>query len=199
MFSVLFPLCSLAQVYTLSGSIKDSKGEPMANVSIEVKDNISFNTFSDERGLFVISNLPKGTYQLQFSHVGLNPISRTFRIESDRETQIVFSQDEINIDEVHVTAKESKNISTSSIITRDAMQHLQPSSIADILELLPGGRTGTHALDQVRGINLRTPTNFLLFTAKCNKFFRNNVLGGWNESELTVHDRPYPRIWNWCA
>jgi hypothetical protein len=159
LFSVLFPLCSLAQVYTLSGSINDSKGEPMANVSIEVKDNISFNTFSDERGLFVISNLPKGTYQLQFSHVGLNPISRTFRIESDRETQIVFSQDEINIDEVHVTAKESKNISTSSIITRDAMQHLQPSSIADILELLPGGRTGTHALDQVRGINLRTPTN----------------------------------------
>lgn len=157
LITVFAPLYSLAQYYSISGSVKDNKGEPLNSVSIEVKEHPNFNTLTDEQGLFIIDNLPKGTYQLQFSHIGFKPITRSYQIHDNRETHVVFNQNEINIDAVHVTAIESKNISTSSIITRDAMQHLQPSSFADLMELLPGGRTGSQSLENVRGINLRTP------------------------------------------
>lgn len=160
--SVLLPVCSFAQVYSISGAVKGSKGESLPNVNIEVKDKPNFNTLTDEQGLFNIENLPKGTYQIQFSHVGFKPIQRVFRLDSNRETVIVFDSEAINIDEVFVTAKESKNIGTSSIITRDAMQHLQPSSFTDILELLPGGRTKNPELNSVNAINLRTASTALM-------------------------------------
>jgi len=154
--SIFLPLCSLAQLFTISGTIKDGKGQPMPNVNIQIRENSSITALTDEQGSFVIDNLPKGTYQLRFSHIGYQPILRTFRLDQNRETNIIFSQQELNIDEVYVTARESNNISTSSIITRDAMQHLQPSSFTDILELLPGGRTASPRLNQVNGINLRS-------------------------------------------
>lgn len=150
------PFVSFAQLFSISGSVRDSKGQALSNVNIEIAEKPNFNSLSDEQGLFIIQNLPQGTYQLKFSHIGFKPITRTIKLDNNRETHIVFNQDEVNIDEVYVTAKESKNIGTSSIITRDAMQHLQPSSFTDLLELLPGGQTKNPDLDQVNGINLRT-------------------------------------------
>lgn len=151
-----FPFVSFAQLFSISGSIKDSKGQALGNVNIEIAEKPNFSSLSDEQGLFIIPNLPQGSYLLKFSHIGFKPITRTIKLDNNRETHIVFNQDEVNIDEVYVTAKESKNIGTSSIITRDAMQHLQPSSFTDLLELLPGGQTKSPDLDQVNGINLRT-------------------------------------------
>lgn len=150
------PFVSFAQLFSISGSIKDSKGQALGNVNIEIAEKPNFSSLSDEQGLFIIPNLPQGSYLLKFSHIGFKPITRTIKLDNNRETHIVFNQDEVNIDEVYVTAKESKNIGTSSIITRDAMQHLQPSSFTDLLELLPGGQTKSPVLDQVNGINLRT-------------------------------------------
>lgn len=152
----MLPFLSIAQKFSISGSIKDGKGQSLPNVNIEIREKPVFNTLSDEQGLFIIQGLPQGTYQLKFSHIGFKPIFRTIKLDNNRETNIVFNQDEVNIDEVYVTAKESKNIGTSSIISREAMQHLQPSSFTDILELLPGGKTTNPHLNTVNGINLRT-------------------------------------------
>lgn len=57
--------------------------------------------------------------------------------------------------EVIVTARESHGMTSSSIIDRKAMEHLQPSSFSDLLELLPGGRSADPALNQVNPIRLR--------------------------------------------
>lgn len=46
-------------------------------------------------------------------------------------------------------------MTSSSIIDRKAMEHLQPSSFSDLLELLPGGRSADPALNQVNPIRLR--------------------------------------------
>ncbi|WP_316840658.1 TonB-dependent receptor plug domain-containing protein [Pedobacter gandavensis] len=62
---------------------------------------------------------------------------------------------QVSLDEVVITAKESKGLSTSSIIDRKAMQHLQPSSFSDLLSLLPGGRTLDPNLKTANLIGLR--------------------------------------------
>lgn len=48
--------------------------------------------------------------------------------------------DPVAIGEVLVTAAESKGSTSSSKIGREAIAHIQPSSIADLMELIPGGR-----------------------------------------------------------
>lgn len=60
-----------------------------------------------------------------------------------------------NIEEVIITAKEGRGLTSSTIIDQRAMQHLQPSSFTDLLELLPGGRSGDPALNQMNRIRLR--------------------------------------------
>ncbi|WP_316746887.1 TonB-dependent receptor plug domain-containing protein [Pedobacter gandavensis] len=62
---------------------------------------------------------------------------------------------QVSLEEVVITAKESKGLSTSSIIDRRAMQHLQPSSFTDLLALLPGGRSVDPNLKTANLIGLR--------------------------------------------
>jgi len=69
--------------------------------------------------------------------------------------------DSVQLKEIVVIARESRAGATASLIDRDAMRHLQPSSIADILELLPGsmsvdpdmGRANTIVLRQTGAID----------------------------------------------
>ena len=41
------------------------------------------------------------------------------------------------LNEVVVTASESKRATSASIVDRTAMKHLQPSSFSDLMELVP--------------------------------------------------------------
>lgn len=57
--------------------------------------------------------------------------------------------------EVIVTAREHTGIATSSLIGRDAMEHLQPTSFTDLLELLPGNISHNPDMGSVNLITLR--------------------------------------------
>ena len=63
--------------------------------------------------------------------------------------------------EVVVTARESKQASSASIIDTTAMQHLQPSSFTDLLELLPGNLSKDPSTGSPNIINLRTAVNVM--------------------------------------
>ncbi len=63
--------------------------------------------------------------------------------------------DSLRLKEIVVTARESRAGSTASLIDREAMQHLQPSSFADILELLPGSTAVDPDMGKANTIVLR--------------------------------------------
>lgn len=57
--------------------------------------------------------------------------------------------------EVIVTARESGGMTSSSRISRSAMEHLQPTSFTDLLELLPGNISKDPGMGAVNSISLR--------------------------------------------
>lgn len=63
--------------------------------------------------------------------------------------------DAVNLDEVVVTASESRGMTSSSKIDRQAMEHLQPSSFADLVSLLPGERSTVPNMGAANLIRLR--------------------------------------------
>ena len=63
------------------------------------------------------------------------------------------------LDEVVVTAKEGHGLTTASTIDRDAMNHLQPTSFADLLELLPGNISHDPDMSRNNAISLRETGN----------------------------------------
>ncbi len=63
------------------------------------------------------------------------------------------------LQEVVVTAQEQTGKSSASVISKEAMEHLQPSSFTDILQTLPGGTTKDPNLTQTNVIRLREASN----------------------------------------
>lgn len=61
----------------------------------------------------------------------------------------------IQLEEVVVTAKELPAPTSTSLIDRKAMRHLQPSSFADLVSLLPGQRVTTPSLNYANTLTLR--------------------------------------------
>ncbi len=59
------------------------------------------------------------------------------------------------LQEVVVTAKEITNSSSASVIGKEAMEHLQPSSFADLTNMLPGARIKDPNLTNCNTIHLR--------------------------------------------
>lgn len=70
-------------------------------------------------------------------------------------TPVSADSTEVTLGEVIVTARESRRPTSASLIDTTAMRHLQPSSFADLLSLLPGGVTKDPDMGSFNRISLR--------------------------------------------
>lgn len=143
-----------AQTWQLTGKISDVSGRPLAAGSVQISP-LDQRAPIDSSGRFLFADLPRGNYRIICSHIGYQTETREIRLTQDIQLDIVLLAGEVNIDEIYVTATESKDLATSSVIDRKAMELLQPSSFTDILELLPGGRSVDPDLTRNNSINLR--------------------------------------------
>ena len=127
-------------------------GEPLVGAVMRMSADKNISSVSDINGY--VSIIPKRElmkdgieityigYKKQHSLLGNGNIYK-------------LSPSETTINDVVVTATESYGITSSSKIAKYAMEHLQPSSFADILELLPGGMAKDPALNAPNVISLR--------------------------------------------
>lgn len=114
---------------------------------------------TDVKGSFVFSGLTPGDYRVKVAFVGFRDWERTLHIVGDTTLRIGLAAKPLTADEVVVTAKESKGATSASRIDRQAMEHIQPSSFADLLSLLPGGLAQTPRLGSPNLIRLREAGN----------------------------------------
>ncbi len=67
----------LAQAGTVSGKITDARtGEPLPYANVVILGTQMGNISKDD-GTFTITNVPPGTYELQASYIGYNPVSKS--------------------------------------------------------------------------------------------------------------------------
>lgn len=83
----------------------------------------------------------------------------SLRLDSAQQALLDSLERMFTIQEVVVTAEERTDKSSASIINKEAMQHIQPSSFTDILQTLPGGTTKDPNLTNVNTIHLREASN----------------------------------------
>lgn len=147
---------------------KDS-GEPLIGATIVFVRNIFNDSINNLNDSSVYNTLGTTTndkgeativsrasdYTLQVSYIGY--ITKEFKVKANQEKAILIALEADNniLNEVIVTATESKGMSTSSKIDRQAMSHLQPSSFTDLLSLLPGSISSDPQMGVVNNIRLR--------------------------------------------
>lgn len=94
----------------------------------------------DEAGICRFESLPAGCYDVRIVYFSDAVPAGTLQLTASCRDTLYVQIAPMNLEEAVVVARESRGKATASVIGRDAMEHLQPSSIADLFELLPGGR-----------------------------------------------------------
>lgn len=146
----------------IAGSIKgkvidkgNRTGLPYSTIVIVDANGKKHYASSDAEGNFTIENLTDGKCTITVSYVGYDTRHLSYNLNGLLSVIIPLSSDSKELDEVVVTARESQGITTSSVIDRKAIEHLQPSSFTDLLALLPGGSTKLPDLTSTNSIHLR--------------------------------------------
>ncbi|MDD2961080.1 MAG: TonB-dependent receptor [Muribaculaceae bacterium] len=132
-----------------AGQIIDiEKNKPIEFATITIPD-VNMWGVTDAQGRFVIKAMPKGKYKYEISVLGYQKNAGEVKVEPGMKT-IVFNMQPLNLSlkEVTVTAQAQK-LGSSSIIDQTAVKHIQPKSLEDLFQLLPGNITKNPNLNSV--------------------------------------------------
>ncbi|MBN1153818.1 TonB-dependent receptor, partial [candidate division KSB1 bacterium] len=130
----------------IAGSVKEADtGKPLAGVNVFI-ENTYLGAVTDEKGNFIIINVPVGTYDLKASMMGYSAqVMRQVMVSTDRITRVEFilRSEVIAGEEVVVTAQRDelhKEVSNTQLVVSDVQLH-EATGIREInafLTKLPG-------------------------------------------------------------
>ena len=144
---------------SISGKIHElnekEKRIPLGYATLYFPD-YGIGTTSDENGRFSMPNVPMGKARVQVMYVGKVTIDTLVNINRDLTLDFTLQNENFNLKEITVTATQNRaGRSTASNISRQAMDHLQATSLNDLLSLMPGGVSQNSALNSSQQINIR--------------------------------------------
>ena len=117
-------------------------------------------TTTDTKGQATLTNIPNGRYTLRVRYVGMETVEMGVVMERDLTMQVRMTPTSLALREVTVTAQQKESgASTASVVGRQAIDHLQATSLADVMQLIPGQVMGNHDLTQQTNLQLRTLVN----------------------------------------
>lgn len=175
-FGVILLICCIILVdpaaaqerYVVSGKITDAETReaiPYANVVLQP---LLLGTSTNDKGEFLIRGVPAGTCLLMVTYIGYEEVSAEITVTGNLVHNIRLRQQSLGLDEVVVTAENSKGGTTSSKIRSEAISHVQASSLKDVLQLIPGNLSENPSLSSPSKITIRevgANTNSALGTA----------------------------------
>lgn len=148
-------------VYDISVNITDAQTkEPIIMGSVQLSP-LGQYAVTDVKGRANIKNVPVGTYTLTVTYVGYETYTTQLVINNKNlDLNIRMSEASLALKEVSVTAKQNAaGTSTASIIGRQAIDHLQASSLADVMQLVPGQLMGHNDLMSQTNLQIRQLVN----------------------------------------
>ena len=142
--------------FQVSGRVTErGSGEPVVMASVVIQD-LGLWAVTDAEGRFALAEVAPGRHQLVVSLLGYE--TRTLPIDvkgNIARLAVELSVSSLTLDAVVVTAKEGGEMTTSSKISKQTLEHIQPSSLRDVMQLLPGSVTENPSLTQVGTLSIR--------------------------------------------
>ena len=174
LLSLILTVTTFAQnaTFTIRGTVTDDKGSGIELATVSLNQSLVTGTVGG--GKFEIRNVPAGTYQYRISFVGYETATGMLHVETGRETlNVKLHELGLQLQNVTVTAKQVQ-MGSKSVIDQDAIRHIQPKSIGDLLQLVPGNLTENPNLNQLSQAHIReiesSSNNIISYNA-------NNTLG----------------------
>ncbi len=103
--------------FGITGTVKDRNDKPLTGANVVVK-NTFLGTVTDHEGKFSLNGLKAGTYTLQVSFIGFEPVEKEISLSSNMSADIVLEPSDIMGEEVIISAVRAtqKTPATYSVI-----------------------------------------------------------------------------------
>lgn len=123
---------------TVEGVVRDSDGKPLSFATMFIAE-LGTGVSTDLEGKFRFTGTKGTEYTLNVSY--LNHIDKEVKVKagSPEPLVIVLEEQSYELAEVVVMADYKKNQGSTAVINQQALEHIQPTSVADVLSLIPGG------------------------------------------------------------
>lgn len=150
---------SLNQAYAQSqgckfaGKLTDEHGQAIELASVSL--NNSLVAFTNKDGLFEFLNVPAGRYDYRITFVGYETVSGAVAINAHTpQLKVQMRELGLQLKTVEVTARQQA-MGSKSLIGQDAIRHIQPKSVTDILQLVPGNLIENPMLNKLAQAHIR--------------------------------------------
>lgn len=118
-------------------------------------DSVRFGEITSSSGIAFLPRIPLGSYTVAVSYLGYTTDRFPISLLQDTTIAVSLRANSIELQDVVITAREGRDATSVSRIGREALRHLQPSSLRDVMELLPGGYSRDPALTAENGLSFR--------------------------------------------
>ncbi len=143
---------------TIEGVVNDVEaGTPLSYATVVLSPSGQY-TLTDEKGRYSFEKVTPGEITVKVEFYGKIAQTRELNASGGGTYAINFNMEDMTfrMEEVVVTAQRSEaGASTSSVISRQAMDHLSTSSLSDVMTLLPGVAAQNPSLSSAQALTLR--------------------------------------------
>lgn len=136
---------------------KGTQNVPVEFAAVQVLPQGAVTT-TNSKGEFSLERLSPGKVNVKIQFLGMGDMDTTIVLVAGKASQVKFhmTSSSFRLNEISVVAKESKaGQATASNISRQAMDHLQTTSVADLMQLLPGGQIVNPSFDNPMTFSIR--------------------------------------------
>lgn len=150
--SLLAPALLLASpsalAQTLSGTVTNAAGKPLANATVEI-EALKRVTSTNELGEFTFSNVKEGDYTLHIFASGFAHLHEHAQVQSDNAegANFVLARSAIEVIDVHATPMHLSVMESAtpvSVLSGETLRRQQAATLGDTLEKLPGVQSNFH-------------------------------------------------------
>ncbi len=163
-FSIVMPSFA-QQKASLSGQVVSADTKQAVAYALVHFPESGLQAVTNSEGTFSLKQIAAGNHKIQISFLGYENLEKTISVKEGENTlKFELVPANFKVEDVVVTATASKaGAATSSTISRTAMDHIQSSSLADVMSLLPGASTPdtrTLTLSQASSFSIRGGSSF---------------------------------------
>lgn len=141
---------------SLSGRVVcRSDNKPVEAAAVVIKE-LNIWSMTDENGSYSLKNVQNGKYTLVVSCLGFVQMEQEVSFPHTTGTlDLIVDQNTLALDEIVVVAREGKRMGSESVISQSAIQHVQPTDLSDVMQLLPGQIASNPDLSDPKQLTIR--------------------------------------------
>lgn len=138
---------------TVVFEVKDTNSNPVELATAVL--NQALYGMTGAKGICTINNVPSGRYVYSVSLLGYETVTDSLTITSSNvRVSVTMRESNLSLEGAVVTAQQDQ-VGSRSVINQDAIRHIQPKNLGDMLQLVPGNLVSSPNLNNLSQAMIR--------------------------------------------